>query len=201
MPQRWSPRGRPWHRGHILKSLASKPQVLKNCPVLFFELFFELILNFWTVEIIFWTRWNFAGKRQKPRGKFAKTFFGFLNWRSPEKIFWKPFFFGDCLKNFYSEIFFWRTLAPMSLVLGLAPSIPVLGLEMVCPRKGCPWPWPRIFGLGPWPRALCPWLHLCCAVLSSTVRWLKGYWQPSSKKFVKIYCFNYISLLLKWRMV
>ena len=41
--QMWSPRGRPWPRGHILKSLAlkvkslafiSKPQFLKNCPVL-----------------------------------------------------------------------------------------------------------------------------------------------------------------------
>ena len=32
--QRWSPRGRLWPRGHILKSLASKPQVLENCPVL-----------------------------------------------------------------------------------------------------------------------------------------------------------------------
>ena len=36
--QRWSPQGRPWPRrrprGHILKSLASKPQVLENCPVL-----------------------------------------------------------------------------------------------------------------------------------------------------------------------
>ena len=36
--QRWSPRERPWPRGHILKSLAlalaSKPQVLENCPVL-----------------------------------------------------------------------------------------------------------------------------------------------------------------------
>ena len=38
--QRWSPRGRSWPRGrppgHILKSLAlaSRPQVLKNCPVL-----------------------------------------------------------------------------------------------------------------------------------------------------------------------
>ena len=35
--QRWSPGGRPWSqgrpRGHILKSLASKPQVLENCPV------------------------------------------------------------------------------------------------------------------------------------------------------------------------
>ena len=41
--QRWSPRGRP--RGHILKSLAlaSKPQVLENCPVLGLgtALFFE----------------------------------------------------------------------------------------------------------------------------------------------------------------
>ena len=32
--QRWSARGRSWPRGHILKSLASKPQVLENCPVL-----------------------------------------------------------------------------------------------------------------------------------------------------------------------
>ena len=32
--KRWSPQGRPWPRGHILKSLASKPQVLENCPVL-----------------------------------------------------------------------------------------------------------------------------------------------------------------------
>ena len=39
--QSWSPRGRPWPRGQILKSLASKvkslasrPQVLKNWPVL-----------------------------------------------------------------------------------------------------------------------------------------------------------------------
>ena len=56
--QRWSPRGRPWPRGHILrprgrhcpwsrghifKSLASKPQVLENCPVLGLRtaLFFE----------------------------------------------------------------------------------------------------------------------------------------------------------------
>ena len=47
--QRWSPRGRP--RGHILKSLAlalalaSRPQVLKNWPVLGSRtaLFFELL--------------------------------------------------------------------------------------------------------------------------------------------------------------
>ena len=34
--QRWSPRGRPWPRGQILKSsaLASRPQVLENWLVL-----------------------------------------------------------------------------------------------------------------------------------------------------------------------
>ena len=53
--QRWSPRGRPWPRGsprgHILKSLAlaSKPQVLKNCPVLGSRkaLFFETLKFCW----------------------------------------------------------------------------------------------------------------------------------------------------------
>ena len=40
-----------------------------------------------------------------------------MNWRSPEKNFWRRFFF------------FWSTLAPVSLVLGL-------GLEHCCP-------WPR----------------------------------------------------------
>ena len=43
--QRWSPRGRPWPRGHILKplALASRPQVFENCPVLGsrIALFFE----------------------------------------------------------------------------------------------------------------------------------------------------------------
>ena len=41
--QRWSPRGRP--QGQILKSLASRPQVLKNWPVLGSRtaLFFELL--------------------------------------------------------------------------------------------------------------------------------------------------------------
>ena len=75
--QRWSPRGRPWPRGrprgHILKSLAwaskvkslalaSKLQVLENCPVLGSRtaLFFEQL--------------NFVGKRQKLRRKFASTF-------------------------------------------------------------------------------------------------------------------------------
>ena len=47
--QRWSPQGRFWPRGrprgHILKSLASRPQVLENWPVLGSRtaLFFELL--------------------------------------------------------------------------------------------------------------------------------------------------------------
>ena len=45
--KRWSPRGRSWPRGQILKSLAlaSRPQVLKNWPVLGSRtaLFFELL--------------------------------------------------------------------------------------------------------------------------------------------------------------
>ena len=57
--------------------------------------------------------------------KFTKTFFVFLVWRSPEKIF--------------GRLFFWRTLAPVSLAL--VSTIPVLGLERVYPQKGCPWPW------------------------------------------------------------
>ena len=53
--QRWSPQGGPWprgrSRGHILKSLAlaSKPQVLENCPVLGSRtaLFFEQLKFRW----------------------------------------------------------------------------------------------------------------------------------------------------------
>ena len=52
LEQRWCPRGRPWPRGQILKSLASKvkslalrPQVLENWPVLGSRtaVFFELL--------------------------------------------------------------------------------------------------------------------------------------------------------------
>ena len=64
-------------RGHTFKSLAlaSNPQVLESYPVLGSRtaLFFEP-LKF------------FIGKRQKPRGKFANTFFVFLFYRSPEKF-------------------------------------------------------------------------------------------------------------------
>ena len=57
------------------------------------------------------------------------------------------FLFGDRLKNFFEDLFFFleSTCALCPWSLALASSIPVLGLESVCPRKGCPWPWPRIF--------------------------------------------------------
>ena len=49
--RRWSPRGRPCPREHILKFLAvaSKPQVLENCPFLGSRtaLFFEQLKFFW----------------------------------------------------------------------------------------------------------------------------------------------------------
>ena len=47
--KRWSPRGRPWPRGQILKSLALKPQVLENCPVIGSSttLFFEQLKFCW----------------------------------------------------------------------------------------------------------------------------------------------------------
>ena len=127
--QRWSPRGRP--PGQILKSLASRPQVLENWPVLGSRtaLYFELLKFCEALE-------KFFGKRffvEIARKIIVKTFF-FL--RSPIKFLRRPFFFfGDRLKNFCDFGEHLR-LCPWSL----ASSIPVLGLESVCPRKGCPWP-------------------------------------------------------------
>ena len=80
--QRWSPRGRSWPRGHILKSLAldskvkslaSKSQVLENYPVL---------------------------------GSRIALFFEWLNFcRSLEKCFDDLFFSGDRLKKIFEDIF------------------------------------------------------------------------------------------------
>ena len=113
-----------------VKSLASKPQVLKNCPVLGSRtaLFFELLKFCGATE-------KFFGKRfflEIACNKFLKPLFVFLI--SLEKNFLKTFFyfFGEHLR-----------LCPWSLAL--VSSISVLGLERVCPRKGCPWHWPRIF--------------------------------------------------------
>ena len=58
--QRWSPRGRPWPRGHNLKSLAlaSRPQVLENWPVLGSRtaLFFGMLKFCGAVEKLFGKR-------------------------------------------------------------------------------------------------------------------------------------------------
>ena len=81
-------------------------------------------------------RWNFVEKRQKPRGKFVKTFFVFLKHRSPEKKFWRPL----RLKKNFEDLFFeiaWKKI-----------------LKTFFLENACAWV------LGPWPRALCPRLHL-----------------------------------------
>ena len=85
-----------------MKSLASKPQFHENCPVL------------GSRTALFLNRGNFVGKRQKPCGKSAKTFFLVSSSRDRlKKNLWRPFFL--------------RTLASVSLVLGL--------------ERVCPWPW------------------------------------------------------------
>ena len=107
---------------------ASSPRKLA-CPRL------EDSSIFWIVKIL-WSAWKIFGKR----------FFVEIAWKIFVKTSLFFFFFGDRLKNFSEDLFFfWRALALVSLAL--ASSIPVLGLESVCPRKGCPWlwPWPRIF--------------------------------------------------------
>ena len=72
----------------------------------------------------------YLGKRQKPRGKFGKTFFYFYFWRTPDfsrkfRVFSREdlFFLRSPGKIFYGP-FFLRAL-PLC----------VLG----------PWPWPRLF--------------------------------------------------------
>ena len=107
---------------------------------------------------IFLNRKNVVGKRQKPRGKFAKPFFVFLFRRSLKKIFCRPFFFffcGNRMKNFIEDLFFFANTC--ACVFG-------------------PWPWSRAFlssasrgsvlgravfffviFLFPWPRAFVEW--------------------------------------------
>ena len=80
--QRWSPRGRPWPRGHILKSLASKPQVLENCPVL------------GSRTALFLKPLKFRWKTLETLWKICKDLFLVSSSRDRlNKNFWKPFFF------------------------------------------------------------------------------------------------------------
>ena len=103
------------------ESLALKPQVFENCPVL------------GSRTALFLNRWNFVGKRQKPCRKSAKTYYLVSSSRDRlKKNFWRPFSPEKIFEDLFFS-FFWRTLASVSLVLGL-------GLERVCP-------WPRNFFL------------------------------------------------------
>ena len=150
----------------ILKSLAlaSKPQVLENCPVL------------GSSTALFLNRWNFVGKRQKPCGKSAKTFFLVSSSRYRlKKIFWRPFFLRWHEKNFWRPFFFRRTLASLSLVLGL-------GFKRVCP-----WPWPR---------PLYPRLHLCYAEQQSFIIWIVAILLASTKKSLKGFRFESAQVLV-----
>ena len=88
---------------------ASSPRKLA-CPRL------EDSSIFWIVKIL-WSAWKI----------FWKGFFVEIAWKIFVKTFF--FFFGDRLKNYCEDhFFFWRALALVSLVLGL-------GLE-----HSCPWP-------------------------------------------------------------
>ena len=82
---RWGPRGRPWPRvrpqGHILKSLASKPQVLENCLVVGLRtaVFFEWLKFCRSAEKNFFGPFFFL---RSPKNLFEDLFL-----RSPEKKF------------------------------------------------------------------------------------------------------------------
>ena len=135
----------------------------------------EVILGLENVlEDTFWSNWSWP-RRSSPQKLHCSrledsAFFWTVailleNVRNLAENLREPFLCfssGEHQKNFFEDLFFWRTLAPVSLVLGL-------GLEHSCssPRKDlsseglsltlasdfflCPWPWPP---------ALCPWLHL-----------------------------------------
>ena len=84
-------------------------------------------------------------------GSRTALFFEWLKFcRSAGKCFSRPFFLEIDRKKNFKTFFLRKTLAFVSLVLGL-------GLEHSCPWPRiflCPWPWL-------WPRALCLRLHLC----------------------------------------
>ena len=144
--QRWSPRGRPWPRGrprgHILKSLAlaskvkslaSRPQVLENWPVLGSRTA-RFVKILWSAWKIFWKTF-FSGDRLK---NFCEDLFFFF------------FLESTC------ALWPWSLALASSIpVLGLESVCPRKGCPWPWPRIFflCPWPWP-------WPRALCPRLHL-----------------------------------------
>ena len=147
--QRWSPRGRPWPREHILKSLAltmaSKPQVLENCPVLGSRtaLFFEPLKFCWkapeTSQKICEDFFLFSSSGNSLKKNFEDLFrqkkiFEDLFLRLFEKLFWKPSYFSE---------------NPCACVLG-------------------PWPWPWEGLSLPWLQNVFVSLALASSLVSST---------------------------------
>ena len=79
--QRWSPRGRPWPRGHIFKSLAlALASKVKSLALASKPQSSKIALSSAQGQHYFLNSWNFVGKRQKHCRKFARTSFVFFTW-------------------------------------------------------------------------------------------------------------------------
>ena len=82
--------------------------------------------------------WNFVGKRQKLRRKFAKTFFCF-----PQvEIAWKKILKTLFLKTFFA----WKKFLKIFFLKSLEKNFwrPSFFLENICACVLGPWPWPRV---------------------------------------------------------
>ena len=135
--------------------------------------------------------------------KLACQNFGMLKFCGAlEKFFGKRFLVEIAWKIFVKTFFFWRALAlcvfdpwPWAF-LSLASRVFVLGKAVFGLGLGfflCPWPWPR---------ALCPRLHLCCAVRSSILQ--SAILLKTTRKPLKLCCFepvqNLVSFLI-WNLI
>ena len=125
--QRWSP----W--GHILKFLASKPQVLKNCPVL------------GSRRALFFKSFKFC---RSPEKIFCRPCFSEIT-----KNFFEDLFFEIAWKTFLKTLLFFSF--ENRCVRGLEHYCP-------WPREGLASEGLSLASdfFCPWPRALCPRLHL-----------------------------------------
>ena len=131
----WPRRSGPWRR-----SL----QVLENALFGWVQHYFLINGKMGQVHDLFFS--SFYGERQRPRGKFMKTFVFFCFLFLGERLKLRGNFASLCAKVFFCFLKSTCALCLWSL------NIPVLGLEKVCPRKVGPRP--RIFlRLWPWPRA------------------------------------------------
>ena len=119
-----SPRGRPLSRGHILKSLALKPQVLENCPVLDSRtaLVFEQL--------------KFCWKTPETMRKICKDLFLLSSSRDRLKKNFENLF---RLKNIFEDLFFGEHLRLCPCSLASRGSVLGLGIFLrPWPRALCP---------------------------------------------------------------